>query len=266
VVRKFSVKFVLATAANIAVTSGCAPVFAKPIDSHSLQHGWILNQSSTLIGDQTIYVSPIAMRLTTKKTSVMILTIAPDFDVKLFNTRSKKMYECKAKNFVNSFSTSIATASGVVYSEIPLKLKNRDLLNGLKICNYETPDWLAKKAYDGWKTGLSDRGAVTSATYVVSDQFPSAICETIARFYGLPQKGLPLDFKYKNVSKETQQMLRTTSCRSAEISLAEFQAPTGYKRVQTVAEVTKDKNSDDVLELFEGLSESINKQTRPKKK
>ncbi len=264
--RSHSLKFLLLTTANIAVNAGNAPVFAKPIDSHSLQHGWILNQSSKIFGDQTIYISPTAMKLTTKKTSVMIISSAPDFDVQLFNTRSKKLYICKAQDFVNSFSATIATASGVVYSSIPVKLKNRTVLNGLKICNYETPEWLAKKATDGWKSGLSDRGAVTHATYIVCEEFPPAFGKTIARFYGLPEKGLPLEFKCQNIARETQQILRTTSSRATDISPAEFQVPTGYTRVKAVVEVTADKNSDDVYDMFEGLGESINQQTRTKKK
>src|SRR5271156_2756736 len=79
-----------------------ASAFALPAYANALEEtGWLLEQNASSMGKHRIYLAPSAIKIVDQDTGNTLVSTAPDWIVRIFNDRSKKMFVSKRQEYAS---------------------------------------------------------------------------------------------------------------------------------------------------------------------
>jgi len=199
------------------------------------EQGWVLTQRSDKIGDQYVYVAPSGVKLVNPKVGYNIVLCAPDWNVCIFNDKSKTYYSASYAQWMQEVDKAMGT-------------KNTELKGGhwtrsapSTICGLRSTSYIMQ---------ANGRRGVRNATCWVSNdiQVPPQITEMLAKTYGLPDnKAYPLKLNTVDNAGHLAVQLDTYNSQTCAIPASYFYLPNGYTRVASKEEVMIDDDTKAIL-------------------
>lgn len=231
-------------------------------------NGWILSQSSFIVGEKTVYLSRNAVKVVGERNRVNIICKAPDYEVVSYSDQTRCLSREKLSSFQPGLHKMLAFAVGVGYSDIPLNLKAGQVGTTAGAASIAYPTTAAyETAHKNLKVHSREKTRTAkTARYAVADKISvePQIALFLSRLYGVPNlKKVPLQFQFINMADKSMRVLNTYDVKQAQLSGKDFLAPSGYRKAARYADVLMNRNDQDgVDELFHGLSDAFH----PKKK
>jgi hypothetical protein len=203
-----------------------------PVDaSTGDQHGWLLDQTSSSTGRHRIYLSPDAIKIVDDQSGNTLVSTAPDWTVRIYNDRSKRLFVSKGQQYASGSSVYVAVGLGIHFYKLPLNLEGHSLLRGMPVSLYVTPKLAGEKKGEG-RQRFDALNGILRASYYVSNEIrvPKSAQKILVNFYGLPDKdGIPIELHYDNVSHEHVKWLTTNSLKRTNLKAVEFTYPRNYQ-------------------------------------
>ena len=236
--KSSSVRLIAALACSLAFTIGTAiSAFAE--------QGYVLTQRSTKMGDQYLYISSEGIKITNPKAGFNLVSQAPNWDITLFNDKTRCFYQTTADNYRaklqgrtgdTEFKNSSWSKMGDTYL---LNMKATEFRMGAKTVRQKN------------KAGQLVNKTITGAQYWVASDIliPPKLTDLLAAAYGLPTQQsqcIPLRLKYNDGNKENL-VLDTYRVNKAPIPVAYFATPQGYKPVTSDAEVMMNDEQKQIM-------------------
>jgi hypothetical protein len=200
------------------------------------ERGWVLTQRSDKIGDQYVYVAPTGVKLVNPKIGYNIILCAPDWNVCMFNDKTKTFYSASYDAWMKEVSKAVGGKGNELKSGHWAK-GSIGSVAGLKATTYTMQGGGAQKH-------------LRTATCWVANEIivPSQITELLAQTYGLPDnKAYPLKLNCVDNSGKLNVMLDTYNSQVCQIPSSYFYLPNGYTRVASKEEVMVDDETKQIL-------------------
>ena len=86
-----------------ALAIGLAPTWILPPRAVADGQGWVLTQKSTTLGDQYVYISTGGLKIVNPKAGFALATSAPDWNITLYNDKTKVYYETTLTKWRKNF-------------------------------------------------------------------------------------------------------------------------------------------------------------------
>jgi hypothetical protein len=232
-----------ATFLSATLFGDCLPAKAEP--------GWVLTQKSTTLGDQYVYISQEGLKITNPRRGFNLVTHAPDWDIVLYNDKTRCFYQTTATHYRNE----LAGRNGSDFKNSHWSKSGETTIGGLKATEFR----LGAKTLQGRnKAGQITTKSIASAQYwVASDiKIPDNLTELLAAAYGLPNEtssSIPLRLTYSENGGE-HTVLDTYRVDKSPIPANYFAKPAGYKMVQSDAEVMM---NDDQRQIMNDMARDL---------
>lgn len=220
-------------AASVCGVFTGAPAFAD-------EKGWVLTQKSEKFGDQYIYISGTGLKLVSPTRGINIVTCAPDWNVALYNDKTRMYYSTTFDKWMADLDRKSA-GSGQDMSERNWAKAGSTRVAGLQATQY---------VMNGGGPAGSKRAAIRHADCWISDDIavPGRISKMLAKAYGLPDTHMfPLKVSYVNNSGSLSSMLDTYYTKACPIPANYFGLPQGYRRGESEADVMIDDETKQIL-------------------
>lgn len=197
--------------------------------------GWVLTQRSTKMGDQYVYISDQGLKITNPKAGFNLVTRAPNWDITLFNDKTRCFYETTADRYKQQLQ---GRAQDAELNNSSWAKSGETQIFGLKATEYRMG---AKAVRSRSKSGAVSTKSIAGAQYWVASEIaiPAKLTELLSAAYGLPtatSSCVPLRLKYSESNGE-HTVLDTYRVDKTPISISYFDKPAGYKLVKSDAEV-----------------------------
>jgi len=216
--------------------------------------GWKLDQRSRVLGDQTLFVSPIGVKAVNRKDGVTIMTPAPFEEVITFSTKTGKICRKSFAHADNPYARAVAMFSGVALGQMPLT-KVRDFRKG----GIEWSELKISESYGESRKALFKRNEVTSSEpssgRVLCFRLPmqKRAVDWVASLFCVPRCGaIPYDVTFTDVDGDVHSMVKTFSMTPVKLSAADFKCPSGLRAVKDPRSVIQDESSTDAIEMMMG--------------
>jgi hypothetical protein len=214
-------------------------------DAAFADQGYVLTQRSTKMGDQYVYVSDQGLKISNPKAGFNLVTHAPNWDITLFNDKTRCFYETTAEQYRQRLAGKGADAE--LRSSNWSKAGDTQIL-GLKATEYRMG---AKAVRSKNKSGAVVTKSIAGAQYWVASDIaiPPKLTDLLSAAYGLPSSTstcVPLRLKYSEADG-SHTVLETYRVDKTPISVSYFDKPSGYKLVQSDAEVMMDDEQKQIL-------------------
>ncbi|MBU6453015.1 MAG: hypothetical protein KGS72_14615 [Cyanobacteria bacterium REEB67] len=223
---------------------GWQPAFAD-------ERGWVLTQKSDKIGDQYVYVAPTGVKLVNPKIGYNIILCAPDWNVCIFNDKTRTFYSASYDAWMKEVSQAVGGKGSELKGGHWVK-GSVSSVAGLKATSY---------------TMQAGRKGLRNATCWVSNEIivPTQITELLAQTYGLPDnKAYPLKLNTVDSSGKLSVQLDTYNSQVCAIPASYFYLPNGYTRVASKEEVMVDDETKQILRDLAGDSPSMSGGAAPR--
>lgn len=235
---------------GLFVVVGLSLLSAAPA-SHADDKGWILTQKSSTLGDQYVYISPSGLKCVNPRAGFAMVTKAPDWNIVMFNDKTR----CYFQTTLDSYKRTLAQRG------LTNDLANRQWARGQSntIAGMKATQFVMRGG--GTVTRVNARGraktsTVSAADYWVSDEItvPPRLGDLLSSAYGLPTtQNVPLRLEYTD-ARGPKNMLDTYRMQVASIPTNYFDCPSGYKAVQSDAEVMM---NDEQKQMIEDMSREM---------
>lgn len=231
---------------------------AAPADSTRTTGALQADQMGYAIGDGKLLVSQLGVKWFSAKSQVYLLCCPPRWDVRILNKKTHTCTTVSLKAFKGFYFNQAAACGGIVVSHVPLPGRSKthfgnwpaELCTSDEAFEKEQLKRFAKKEIFGWDAiSLS----VTILQPGACNPAPEAI-EVVSKLYGLPAlRGIPVSCTVGQAWPKSYTYLRTRGITRTTVSPADYVAPVGYARKNSIAEVTSDMTSafTDMSEMFE---------------
>ncbi|MDX1985788.1 MAG: hypothetical protein SFV17_03780 [Candidatus Obscuribacter sp.] len=196
--------------------------------------GFNLYQTSTILGDQNIFVSAQGIKIFDRKSITGLTASAPDWQVCLYNNNTKRYCLLPFKSYGGLGKGASLTTGGFNLNKLPLKQSKKTETRGLAAIELTTTSDFEKKQQKDFERESADPRFPQSAELLVADKMPvpAQAATILCRYYGVPEgKGLPLQFKFVSLRGELHYMLMTNSLQAMKTSRKGFEKPQDYKLV-----------------------------------
>lgn len=214
--------------------------------------GWKLDQRLRVLGDQTLFVSPLGVKAVNRKDGVTIMSPAPYVEVFTYSTKTQKFCKQKFDKSENPYARAVAMFSGIAHGQVPMNKVKDYSKGGLQWSEYQIPDSYKKARIAMWK-----RKEVTSSEpasgRITGFHLPMDLkaVNWISRLYCVPITGsVPFDVTIEDVDAELHSLVKTFSMTSVKLSLADFKCPAGLKAVSDPRSVVQDESASDAIEMM----------------
>jgi hypothetical protein len=210
----------------------------------------LLQLESSVLGASRVLINKNGMRLELDQTHVVVAMKAPAWKVQCWKPRTKLYYECTPSEWKPRLAVFTALFRPTDASSLHVVLSKPDTLNGVSARKYElvSPD-ADKNGPESWRGLLVRNGAY----WVIDDkEIPESVTTVIQRTYGIPiVAGIPLALKTRTNKGSSREELRFISKSFKDATSADFEVPSGFRRVKQQEDVTND------LDVNHGFSEFI---------
>ncbi|MBK9141332.1 MAG: hypothetical protein IPM23_02475 [Candidatus Melainabacteria bacterium] len=198
-----------------------------------------LSQTSGVLGDQEVSIRADGIRIDDKTTGLVTVSRAPEWRVRVFDTKSRTGCNVPLEKFTGYLPASEYDATGSRWTALPLEKTGTTTVAGLSATTYLTPQSFTDKQQKDFEREFADSRFIRSAQLCIASDFkaPPQVISVLSRFYGLPDKGgIPLQFKYNDLGGYLHVGLITTS-RADLPAAIDLESPPGLKEVASASAV-----------------------------
>ncbi|HEY9785025.1 MAG TPA: hypothetical protein V6D17_06445 [Candidatus Obscuribacterales bacterium] len=210
--------------------------------------GWVLTQKSLTFGDQYLYISPSGFKCVNPRAGVAFVTRAPNWDVVMFNDRTRVCFN-------TTFEAWKRQLSGRMSSERSRQMSGSSWVRGGSgnIAGLRATQYVMQGVNAGLQRAAAKRGGgtISGADYWVADQIqvPPRLAEMLANIYGLPTTvSIPLRLTCSTKEGGAKLVLDTYRSQTCPIPISYYNAPSGYKPVQSDVEVMADEETKQMID------------------
>lgn len=228
----------LLLAVSLCAASFCGGFSSAPALAD--EKGWVLTQKSEKFGDQYIYISGNGLKLVSPSRGINIVTCAPDWNVALYNDKTRMYYSTTFDKWMADLDRKTA-GNGQDMSDRNWAKAGSQKVAGLSATQY---------TMNGGGPRVAKHAAIRHADCWISDDIavPGRISKMLAKAYGLPDTHMfPLKVSYVNSSGSLSSMLDTYYQKTCPIPANYFGLPMGYKRGESEADVMIDDETKQIL-------------------
>lgn len=204
--------------------------------------GWVLTQRSANFGDQYVYISPNGLKLVSPKQGVNIVTSAPEWNVALYNDKTRMYYSTSFAKWMQDLDRKLA-GRGQDMSQRKWTKAGSHNVAGLQATQYVVEGGTSQMA-------AKHSAGIRHADCWISDDIavPPQISQMLAKVYGLPDtRTFPLKVSTVSTSGTLTNMLDTYRTQVCPIPSHYFGLPQGYRRADSEAEVMVDDETRQIL-------------------
>ncbi len=198
------------------------------------KEGFNLYQTSTILGDQNVFVSAQGIKIFDRKNISGLTAAAPNWQVCLYNNKTKRYCLLPFKSYIGLGKGAALTTGGFNLNKLPLKQSKKTETRGLAAIELTTTADFEKKQQKDYERESADPRFPQSAELLVADRMPvpPQAAAIACRYYGVPEgKGMPLQFKFVSLRGELHYMLMTNSAQAMKTNRKGFEKPQDYKLV-----------------------------------
>jgi hypothetical protein len=177
--------------------------------------GWILHQRSDYLGQQTLYLSPQGMKVTSR--AINTIVFVPTRKVVLYNDKTKSFFESNYDQWCKKYAGPPPGS------------------DGRKVQKGKTGEIAGVKAVQYFFQNIEKgKFRVTEEYWAASDtSLPAKVIEAVDKVSNFPPGlGIPLKIFRINEKGGRVTALDTMSCERAAVPVSVFKSPTGYSPVK----------------------------------
>lgn len=219
-------------------------------DCFAQEHGWVLTQKSLTFGDQYLYISPSGFKCVNPKAGIAFVTRAPNWDVIIFNDRTKVYYATTFDQWKRQLAGRMTNERNQVMSQGNWNRGQTGSIAGLRATQFVMAGTNRGLQHIANRKGRQHLSQVSSASYWVSEdiQVPPRLAEMLANIYGLPTTvSVPLRLQYAT-GQGNRLALDTYRSQSCPIPITYYNSPSNYKAVQSDVEVMADEETKQMID------------------
>lgn len=208
------------------------------------EKGVFLYQTSGLLGDLDVFISPIGVKIIAAKTGTVTVSTPPEWKTVTYNPKTKNSYAAPLKSFSGYLPRETFQTTGLPWSQLPLVQSKTDQVAGMTAEAYVTPESFTNKQLKDQNNECADSAFISSAKFVATKGIsaPSQAFALLSQFHSLPNRGaLPLKFQYKDLRGNLNTMLVTSQCKPVEVSKEDFEIPADLKTTNNIFAVHETK-------------------------
>lgn len=197
------------------------------------QNGWAFLQKSEQVGTWRVYLTESGLQAINDEMGAHIVTKAPQWNLAVYNSKTKVYYLTTVKDFQMSFQQNT-------------KYKNRTKFVSKQAARRGTQGVIANmRATQYFVDAPINGGARQAEVWVATDiHIPAQLSELFEKMYGSSLGNLgamPLRFSYIDESGKKTMVMNTMTGQQQVIQMASFDYPTHFKRVDTAVAVLIDE-------------------------
>jgi hypothetical protein len=230
--------------------------------ANTLDHNQVaimLEQDSLLLGPLTVTISASAMKISAKRSGVVIVSKGPEWKIIEFNTRTKKIFTTPLSAYSaakGNGTQSIFTAfHGFTLSDIPLEKCEPSSAFALPVHNFKASKNFQQKMEQRRKTEKMNGSSPENAVYQTLDSpvYAAQECNILARTTGCAElSAIPIKLIYTGSDQKPYPWLVTTSAQKKQVTDKDFAIPSNYEAVKTERMVNETKaTAEGVMDLFD---------------
>lgn len=215
--------------------------------------GWAFLQKSEQVGTWRVYLAETGLQAVNAEMGVTIVTKAPQWNLAVYNTKTKVYYLSTVKDFQ------------VHFQQNP-KFKNRAKFISKQAPRQGRQDTIANmRATQYFVDAPINGGARQAEVWVATDvRIPSQLSELFSKMYGSSLSNLgamPLKFSYIDESGKKTTVMETLQGRPQTIQVASFNYPTHFKRVDSeIAVFVDEKDRKTMAGILDDLDDPDSQQ------
>jgi len=212
--------------------------------------GWVLTQKSLMMGDMYLYVSPSGFKFVNPKAGVNFVTRSPNWDVIMFNDRTKVCYSATLDTFKKQVTANLPQRR----SELGAASWQRGTVSNianLRATQYVMSDPAGVQAKVAARKGQRMNQHLRGADYWVCEeiQVPPQLADLLSSMYGLPNTlNVPLRLTVTTAEQGTKTQLDTYRSQSCPIPISYYSMPSGYRPVKSSVEVMADEDTKQIID------------------
>lgn len=217
---------------------------------------WKLDQRSRILGDETVYVCPTAIKAINRKNGVTILFVAPFTEVFTYSLKTRRVCRQTFEKSENPYARAVAMFSGIAHGQVPMEKVRDYSKGGLKWTDFAIPAKYKAARIALWKKREVNSSEPASG-HMTGFHLPmeKRAMDWLARLYCLPKTGvIPFDVVFEDVDAEPHSLVKTFSMVSTKLAAADLKCPGGLLAVRDPRAVDVDESSNDAFEMMMGPS------------
>jgi hypothetical protein len=218
------------------------------------EDGWSVNQNATggaaLTGAMTLYITPNGMRAYEAKNGINLMTHGPNWQVYIYNDKTKRMYSSQLNPWLQSFRQRgmVGRFQGATWK----RGRDNGVVAGIRayefVMDHPPPIRSNYKGLNGRATALNTlRGA---SLWVASDiKTPPQVSNLLSNLYGVPDcQRIPLRVVLVETGRGQSTAVETSRAVAMNVPDSIFAVPSGYTPAKSDTDVFIDKESMDTLD------------------
>ncbi|MDR3613689.1 MAG: hypothetical protein P4L53_08980 [Candidatus Obscuribacterales bacterium] len=223
------------------------------------QSAIVLEQDSLLLGPITVVVSALALKITAKRSGLVIVSKSPDWRVSGFNSRTKKIFTTSFKEYsaarANGTQSIFTAFHGFTLSDVPLEKCGPATFFNYAVQNFKASESFQRRMEQRRKTEKINGSTPENVNYQILNLpvYSAPECNILARTTGCAELSrIPLTLIYTGTDKKPHNWLVTTSIKKTQVTDKEFAIPNDYTAVKSEPMVNQtEATAEGVMDLFE---------------
>lgn len=208
---------------------------------------WSLRQKSLILGEFDVLFNGSGLRASCKRSGITFIARPPLWNPIGFSLLSGNIWKPKKENFspVNDMCKSLSMLGLPNIWLIPVEHVGRKEVSGFTCDSFSTTQAWSKDQYKQYSQGLMQRTSPWAAEYQAANvNLPAPACRILEQIYGVPSCSLlPINFKYKKMTRNTSTALTTQSCQIVTPPKNWLDLPANLKTVNTFNALNMDKGA-----------------------
>lgn len=221
---------------------------ASALPANADDKGWILTQKSLMMGDMYLYVSPQGFKFVNPKAGVNFVTRSPNWDVVMFNDRTKVCYSATLDTFKRQVTSNFNQRRAEL-GQAKWQKGSASNIASLRATQYVMND--AAGVQSRVQRGKHAQQHLKGADYWVCEdiQVPPQLADLLSSMYGLPNTmHVPLRLSVTTAEQGTKMQLDTYRSQSCPIPISYYSMPSGYRPVKSSVEVMADEDTKQIID------------------
>lgn len=226
------------------------PFVASVTPAQADDKGWVLTQKSLMMGDMYLYVSPSGFKFVNPKAGVNFVTRSPNWDVIMFNDRTKVCYSATLDTFKKQVTANLPQRRSELGAANWQKGSVSNIAN-LRATQYVMSDAAGVQARVAARKGQRVQQHLKGADYWVCEdiQVPPQLADLLSSMYGLPNTlNVPLRLSVTTAEQGTKMQLDTYRSQACPIPISYYSMPSGYRPVKSSVEVMADEDTKQIID------------------
>lgn len=272
--KKFFPRAATFSVAALLFTGLAAPfIITGPLAAQADQqntaevNGYSLYQTSAVLGDKDVFLSTTAVKVVDRKSSTGLIAQAPEWKVYVLNPRLRRICSYALAKYPGIGKEVSSVTGGTPLNNLPLKRGAKSTVSGIAAVSCETTKAFEIKQQKDLERAFAGPHFVKWGQLLIADQgpldkLPRQAKSILCRFYGVPEfsgQGLPLQFKYVDLTDGLHTLLLTNSFKATKLPSITFDPPKDYA---VVADMSKLEDGPKIKDNGRSKALIINQKNR----